>query len=414
MPTNSKDIHPVNPTKRFEIIDIIRGFALFGVLLANIRWTSQDFALTNAQLEAISLTEINVWLDGFILTFIEFKFYTLFSILFGLGFAMQLNKSEEKQLNIVPIFRRRMFILFVIGIVHATLVWFGDILHIYAALGFVLMLFRNASNATLIKWILGIGILTGLLPFIDWLIQSYVDPVANTVDYEAIKSMRFESLSSTNWIDVMRLNTEWNMAEYTNLRIGGDGIFYWYLNVFWKFLLGFYMGRNLMLQRAQEQLGKFKKLFVYGGVLGLIGCLAWSISSFVFDRWLPSNESPLSISALLLEFGVLALSMSYLSALVLLYFKTGFSKQLAYLAPLGRMALTNYLMQSVCIIVVFYGVGLNQLGKIGTFYCLVATILIFGLQIAISKWWLSKFKFGPMEWLWRSLTYGKWQRFRIR
>lgn len=414
MSTISKAINPVNPTERFEIIDIIRGFALLGVLLSNIRWTSQDFALTNSQLEAVPFAEINTWVDWFTLSFIEFKFYTLFSILFGLGFAIQFNKSKEKKINVIPAFRKRMFVLLIIGMVHATLLWFGDILHIYALLGFVLILFRNANNATLIKWIVGIGLLAGLLPFIGWLIESYLYPIANPENYEAIKNQRFESLSNTNWIDVIRLNTEWNIVEYTNLHIGGDGIFYWYLNVFWKFLLGFYIGRNQILQRAQEHLGRFKKLFIYGGILGLIGCLTWSISSFVFDVWLPNNESPLSISALLLELGVLALSMSYLSALVLLYFKTGFNKQLKYLAPLGRMALTNYLMQSVFIAFIFYGVGLNLLGKIGSFYCLLATILIFGLQIIISKWWLSKFQFGPIEWLWRSLTYGKWQGFKIR
>ena len=413
MSTTSRDVHPVNPAKRFEIIDIIRGFALFGVLLANIRWTSQDFALTDAQLEAIPYAKINTWIDGFTLLFIEFKFYTLFSILFGLGFAIQLNKYSEKQINIIPVFRKRMFVLFIIGIMHATLLWFGDILHIYALLGFVLILFRNVSNTKLIKWIAGIGILSGLLPFMSWLIQSYLEPIAHPVNYEAIKNLRFESLSSTNWMDVVRLNTEWNIKEYTDLHLGGDGIIYWYLSVFWKFLLGFYLGRNRILQRAQEHLRQFKKLFVYGGILGLIAGLTWTISLFVFDVWLPNNEFPLSITALPLEFGVLALSLSYLSALVLLYFTTGFNKALAYLAPLGRMALTNYLMQSVCIVFIFYGVGLGQLGKFGTLHCLLASILIFGLQIVISKWWLSKFRFGPMEWLWRSLTYGKWQNFKM-
>ena len=413
MSMTSNTIHPVNPAKRFEIIDIIRGFALFGVLLANMRWTSQDFALTNEQLASIPLSKMNVWADGFILSFIEFKFYTLFSILFGLGFALQFNKSKEKKIDIIPVFRKRMFVLFIIGIAHATLLWFGDILHIYALLGFVLILFRNASNPTLVKWIIGMGLLVGLLPFMGWLIQTYLEPMANPENYEVIKNLRFERMTSTNWIDVIRLNTEWNIAEYTDFHIGSDGLVYWDLNVFWKFLLGFYMGRNLILQRAQEHLGRFKKLFIYGGVLGLIGCLTWSISSFAFDTWLPSSESPLSIAALFLEFGVLALSLSYLSALVLLYFKTGFNRQLAYLAPLGRMALTNYLLQSIFIVGIFYGIGFNLLGKIGSFYCLLATMLIFGLQILISKWWLSKFQFGPIEWLWRSLTYGKWQRFKI-
>jgi uncharacterized protein len=122
------------------------------------------------------------------------------------------------------------------------------------------------------------------------------------------------------------------------------------------------------------------------------------------------DSSPfIAASWILIEIGILGLALAYLSALVLLFQRPAWKRRLSLLAPVGRMALTNYLAQSFLIVAVFYGVGLGLMGKIGTAVCIPIAIFFFAVLTAVSRWWLGRFRFGPAEWLWRSLTYGRAQ-----
>ena len=229
----------------------------------------------------------------------------------------------------------------------------------------------------------------------------------------AEKTARFVALSKGNWLDVIRVNWTFNRDEYTSFELGFDAQAYWYLSVLSKFLLGFVIGRRKLLQNADQHLALFCRALPWTLAIGLLGNAYWAGAQCISDVWLPKHPSLwVVLSWLFVEFSALALSLAYLSALVLLFQRPAWRRSLEYLAPVGRMALTNYLMHSFFFAFLFYSVGLGLLGKVGATGCLLLGLAIFGFQIALSKWWLNRLRFGPVEWLWRSLTYGKIQPMR--
>ena len=406
---------PTPPDARFEIIDIVRGFALFGVLLANMVWTTQSFALTDGQRAALPSASIDRLASSLVTLLVDYKFYTLFSMLFGLGFAMQLSRAAGRSQKLLPVYARRLAILFFLGAAHGTLLWFGDILHTYALVGLVLILFRNRSDRVVLGWALGIAALVAVLPLLQWTAGAVgtAEVGADAVG-ETAAAARFAALSGDSWSDIVDVNWGFHRDEYGHPSFGFDGIIYWYLSVLWKFLLGFFIGRRMLLQEAERHLGLFRRLLPWALGIGLATNAVWSFSYWVFGVTIPDHSSALVRMAWIpIELGMLALSLAYLSGLVLLHQRPGWRRWLGTLAPMGRMALTNYLSQSVLLVALFYGVGLGLLGRAGTAACVVFSIVIFALQVAFSGWWLKRFRFGPAEWAWRSLTYGRRQPLRL-
>lgn len=147
---NSQSLAPIGAAERIELIDVVRGFALYGVLLANLIWISQEGAVTPAQVAALPTATVDRVVRYAVQFFIDWKFYTLFAFLFGLGFSVQLIRAEQRGVAIIPIYVRRLVVLLGFGLAHAYLVWYGDILHHYALLGFVLVLFRKSSDRFLL------------------------------------------------------------------------------------------------------------------------------------------------------------------------------------------------------------------------------------------------------------------------
>jgi uncharacterized protein len=203
------------------------------------------------------------------------------------------------------------------------------------------------------------------------------------------------------------MNAAFQYDFYGHVDLRADENVYWFLAVFWKFLLGFLIGRRLLLQQAERHIPLFRRLLPWALAAGLAGNAVW----LAFEAG-ALGESPTPLTAAIwvpIEIGILGLSLTYLSALVLLFQRPAWKRRLSLLAPVGRMALTNYLAQSFLIVAVFYGVGLGLMGKIGTAVCIPIAIFFFAVLTAVSRWWLGRFRFGPAEWLWRSLTYGRAQ-----
>lgn len=412
-PDDTVATHALTPAAaRFEIVDIVRGFALFGVLLANMVWTTQWFAVTDVQRAALATANIDRNVNLFVFLLIDFKFYTLFAALFGLGFAMQLSRAANRGRNVVPVYCRRLAILFVIGIAHALLLWFGDILHVYALVGLVLILFRNTSDRIVLGWAAGLALLTSLMPLLHWIIPTGASDVAGLGD--KAEAARFAALTSGSWMRVLGANWTFIHGEYRHLEIGFDSTVYLYLSVLWKFLLGFVVGRRMLLQRSGEHVDQYRRLLPWAAAIGIAGNAYLAVSTYAYDIWLPDSSSPVVLLGwILVEVSMFALSLAYLACLVILFHRPTWRKRIGILAPVGRMALTNYLLQSVFLVSLFYGSGLNLLGKAGTSICLLLSVAIFGFQVAASRWWLARFRFGPMEWVWRCITYGKRQPFRL-
>ena len=249
---------PIVPSSRFVLVDIVRGFSLFGVLLANMVWTTQWFALTSAQRTSLPTLELDKALNFLTFFLIDFKFYTLFAMLFGLGFAMQLSRTSKTGRSFLPVYVRRLSILFFIGIGHAFLIWFGDILHLYAIVGFVLILFHKLSDKAILRWAVCLALLTSLMPFLHSI------GLTGFIAHEAADGMstatRFAALASGDWSDIVRVNSSFMREQYPQFEIGFDSTLYLYLSVLWKFLIGFVIGRRMLLQNAGEHISVYRRV----------------------------------------------------------------------------------------------------------------------------------------------------------
>jgi uncharacterized protein len=391
---------PVTADERLVLLDVIRGFTLYGVLLANtVPWYSGWGLLPKAETAARTGIADEIAM-AFLTIFISRKSQTLLTCLFGLGFALQLMRAEARGERGARLFLRRLAGLLLIGAAHVTLVWWGDVLWGYALTGGTLLLFRKRSTRALALW--GIAVVfvpkfVVLLPavhaFFDRIIPAPADPAA--FDAELLVALR-----GHDYVDLVRLQAErgffffWSRApEYIPWMIG-------------HFLLGYAAGRSRVLDDVATHLTAWRKVLACGLALGLAGGAASAVKSyFARHGWIPSTgwKAALVIPE---EVAILAMAAAYVAAIALLMQRAPWRRRLTLLEPAGRMALTTYLSQSVVMTFLFYGWGLGLLGTLGPAASIAITAAVFACQIALSRMWLARFRFGPMEWVWRMITYG--------
>jgi uncharacterized protein len=403
-----KTFTPIEPKQRIEILDILRGFALLGIIFNNMQYLS-GYAFTPFDtLKQIINFQLNEDLYHFLDIIITAKFYTLFSFLFATGFYIQLSKHMEDSTDFLKTYRRRLFILLVIGAVH-SLIWFGDILLSYAIIGFILILFRNVKSKNLLRW--SICILS--LPFlIDLVLLPFSQtPTAigfnNTTPIVHVNypDMTPEAVINTyqngSVVDIFLLNFHNLVWKYMGYFPSGQ-----YFTLFGIFLFGYYLASiGFFTEKSKPIL-----LFMISLIIGLLATFSARILGGSLYRW-PPTLSNILFKFLLLT-GQIFMCISYITFIYKIV-QTSIGKRiLKYLIPMGRMALTNYLFQTIIMIVIFYNYGFNLFGKVGLISTTGIVMLILVLQIIFSNIWLRHFRFGPFEWLWRSLTYKK--RIKIR
>lgn len=400
---------PVQPGERVQIIDILRGFALFGILLVNMALFREPMyaVLFPVDPATPSLDRIVIWLTHFLA---EGKFYTLFSMLFGLGFAIQFSRAEARGSRIVPLYMRRLFVLLLIGMAHAFLIWTGDILILYALLGFPLILFRKARPKTLLIWI-GVILTIYLLIITLFIVGLHFASLEPTLASEIEQSFVAQEMVFAEELErAYQVYTEGSFLEVTQHRIqeylsfatvGGVGML---PSVFIMFLVGLYFGKRRLFEAVEENLPFFRKLLTWGLIIGLPLNLIFAF--LVSGPTSRLGSSPMTYVATLTQIiGAPALSLAYVGGLTLLSRHAAWQGRLQHLAPAGRMALSNYLLQSIICTLIFYGYGLGLMGRVGAAGGLLLAIVIFGLQLLFSRWWMARYRFGPAEWLWRSLSY---------
>ena len=406
----SARLQPVTAQERIQLIDVLRGFALFGVLLANMAWLSgEDLVLTDARAASLPTAAFDHYAKYLINFFVDGKANTIFAFLFGLGFAVQLIRAEERGLSILPVYARRLFVLLLFGLAHMLLLWYGDILHLYALVGFTLLLWRKRKDGTVLKWGLALAVLPwALLSFVPPLLvragAGDVETAAERAAYLQTMEVRLAAFTHGGYWDVVREHFRYNAGEYLfNPAI----LVFATLYVMGRFLVGLYAGRRRVLHEAHLHLPLFRRLLAWGLALGVVGNLVYAATEYLqsADRldessfWWAAAQTPIAV-------GVPAMSCFYVSSIVLLFQREPWRRRLLWLAPVGRMALTNYLTQTLCHLFIFYGfAGLGLMGRVGTSACVPISLAIFTLQILYSRWWLARFRFGPCEWLWRTLTY---------
>jgi uncharacterized protein len=396
-------ISPISSNERIEILDVLRGLAVGGILIGNMQWFSAYGMMPEALAAQAPLADrITHFLVHF---FVEGKFYSIFSFLFGFGFALQIARAQERGDAQAALFKRRLFWLLVIGLLHAYLIWAGDILSVYALMGFVLLLFRTKTNEALLKWafaLMVMPILSYILLYI--LFTSFVTPEA----LAGIKTMQIDMWNNTvqtvpnsGYLEIISgFNLNYIVGRYMGL------IFDMRLpKILAMFLLGFYAYRRGFFQNISDHQPFIRRVLVYGLVLGLVGNAAMAALAGKEAAFPPSLAGIGGVIGY--SFGVPALALGIIALVATLWQKDLSHRLLAFLAPVGRMALTNYLLQSLICVFIFYGFGFGLYGRVGAFRSTLIAISIFLFQILISALWLKYFAYGPMEWIWRQLTYRK-------
>jgi len=354
-------------SKRIDVIDVLRGFALLGILLVHSYHT---FIFKNPDYAS----PVKDLMEPFVNNFISAKFYSIFSFLFGLGFAIQIRSAEAKGVSFTGRYVWRLAILFMIGTLHAV-IFPGDVLRIYACLGGLLLLVNKWSNNKLL-------IFSALLFALSVLI---------IVNKTLLDRATSNYLTSDNVY----------MEQLFNGRL---------LTTASLFLLGLYAGRQNVFAQSTENNQLFKKLALCGVVvIVLISTFtSWANSSGYF-----SDYSFAVIKTASSSIRKIVTSAIYVSAIVLAYYFSSGKKVLDWLTPIGKLGMTTYIIQSVFLFI-FYDVLVHSsiIRSISLEMAMAITILFFFSQILFAKWWLSYFKMGPMEWIWRSLTYFNWQPIR--
>jgi len=396
---------PVASFERVQIIDSLRGLALLGILLVNIQLFSNPIQAAAWSAEAAPAFGDRV--SGWVVRFLaQGKFYSLFSLLFGVGLTIQMRRAERKGVSFVPLYLRRLVVLAAIGLAHALFLWTGDILTLYAVLGFALIPYRKARPRTLLIWaasLLSVSILINvfslaLLEIGGSGLAQHTDHILSQQEAQArVEAERARQVYSTGGlaeITAQRAHDLYFMA-FANLSISP--------NVFAMFLIGVYFGRRQIFQRVDENLSLLRKL-AWGGLAIGVPC------NLAFAE-LGGSASPTGPWAALLAakiaetIGGAAFCLSYLAALLLVARRAGWQKRVGLLAPTGQMALSNYLLQSVTCTLIFYGYGLGLFGKVGTGAGVLLALGVFLGQVVLSSWWMQRCSIGPAEWVWRSLTY---------
>lgn len=398
-------ITPTTSSERIISLDILRGFAILGILIMNIQSMSM---IGSAYLNPYSygdFTGINkiVWIVSHI--FADSKFITIFSILFGAGIVLFTERLKEKGVSSIKLHYRRTFWLLVIGLLHAYLLWYGDILVSYALCALWVVLFRNKKPKTLFIWAFIfifisflINFLTGLsIPYMPEeakqdLMQSWM-PVADEISKEI-------SIYTGSFSDQLGYRIQTALWFQT---------FLFFFSVGWKLtglmLIGIGLYKSGVLN-AEKSNKFYIKLTLFGLIFGylLVGFGLYKNLTHHF-----SLEYSFFIGSQFNSWGSLFVALGYIGVVMLLIksFKKGWLAK--SLQAVGQTALSNYIIQTILGTLIFYGHGLGLFGQVERWQQILIVIGVWTLQLIISPLWIKYFKFGPFEWLWRSLTYWKIQ-----
>jgi uncharacterized protein len=424
--TGEQFFGPTRTGDRIEVLDVIRGYALWGVLLINM----MNFGALEVDLWTDHTNHFTYWAQRF---FFEQKSWRLFSFMFGLGFAIQMIRADDRGVRFVSVYTRRLAVLLGIGTLHSFV--YSSILVPYACYGFVLMFFRKTSPRALLVWV--------VILLMFWPVDQHVTRVWNRShppDPELATETRLrneaetevgtdrgqarrraradgtllEFLAANRRIVLSRLTEILDWDEYR----GSEST----IGKFAMFLLGLYVGRRRIFQQIDQHRRFVRKVLWWGLGLGLAASLSdWIIRDFVCQVdaiWREDpclNELHPAVTfgrAVVWSFGASAFSFFYAALIAVLFERPRWRRILAPLGAVGRTALTNYVLQTILFSLVFAGFGFGQQARLGSAPVFAIAALIYAIELPFSVWWLKHFQFGPLEWLWRTLTYMRLQPMR--
>ncbi len=406
--SDSNGIAPIEPTERIIALDALRGFAVLGILLMNI----QSFAMIQAAyLNPTALGDLvglNKWVWIFSHVFADQKFMTLFSILFGAGIILMTSKTESKGMKAAGLHYRRTFWLLCIGLVHAYLLWYGDILVVYAFCSLVAFLFRKLSpKVLLITGLLIVSVSSILYLFFGLSIGFWPPEAINETmtswQPEAAQVAKEIAAYQGGWLGQMELRVPASLEFHTFIFLIWAG---------WR--AGGLMLIGMALYKWGVLTGNFSKktyllMMSFGLLIGL-PVVSYGVFANFEANW--TLEFSMFLGSQFNYWGSLFVGMGYIGAAMLI-FTSGFAEKITRLfADVGRMALTNYLSQTLICVIIFYGYGFGLFATVERKIQILIVLGIWLFQLIASKLWLRYFQFGPAEWLWRTLTYFNLQPMR--
>ncbi len=386
---------------RLAQVDALRGFALFGILVVNIGVFASPFYGAGVP-DPVYSRPVDLAVGWLIAWLFETKFYLLFSFLFGYSFTLQMAAAERGGAAFTPRFLRRLAGLAVLGGVHAVLFYQGDILVTYALLGLGLLLCRRMDPRRALRVSLWLIVLAATL----WAVLgglAFLDPLPAdyAAQYHADALSAIEAYRGTIGTTIAQHVKELTEAVwFTVLLVQGPFVFA-------MFLAGLALGRRQALADPWRQPRALGLLCALGLLPGLAGSAVYATTG------LPSAGSAWELPGLAADLLTAPLlSMSYAAAFLLALRTRPGARLGAWLAPAGRMALTNYLMQSVVCAFLFTAWGLRLFATVSPLACFVIAVAIFAAQLPLSAWWLRRHAYGPVEWFLRALTLGAWPAWR--
>jgi uncharacterized protein len=395
---------PIEAGERIEVLDTIRGFALLGILIMNMPafnaslFLGSDAALWPHWWDRWTALVRDVIFSG--------KFNSMFSMLFAIGFTIQLERLQAREpQRALRIYLRRLFWLFVFGIVHACVFWAGDVLHMYALLGLLLVALHGASDRAIV------ALIVACLSY-PALIGTIRIALSTPEDLQVIVAVTQQAVSADNaafghgsFVDTVRRSTEAMILFYEHpLRLG---LVPGYVQFFTTMLLGLLLGRHRFFQSIATRLPLVRRIQWWSLGIGLL-----CGSSFVIWRATVANPMDPDIGRILADTGYVlgrvAIMSFYVATIVRAVCNERWRVRLAPITATGRMPLTNYLLQTLIAAVLFYNWGFGLWGEVGPALDMVLAVAIFFvIQVPFTQWWLRRFQQGPMEYLWRVLTYGR-------
>ncbi|WP_414043854.1 DUF418 domain-containing protein [Macrococcus animalis] len=378
--------------KRIESIDILRGMSIIGILFMNIVGFHMNEVYTDPLMYFDS--PVDQWLYKLNILFIHNSFYPIFAFLFGFGLAIMAENITRRGNNFIPVLYRRTAALLVFGLLHGFFLFYGDILNVYAVLGFIAILFLLLPNV--------ITLIAALLLAVIYMFRSF--PVMISVfmqpDFFGKEFYGFEQ-SQNEWIKVMTSGDFGNILQYNQeffyqgfTAINPDTTIGYFLSIMPFILMGMYVKRADLLKAIVENK---KTMLVLSFVFAILG--------ITLKYLMITYEINASASSEYIYYGGVMLSISYIIWVTLLTEYAPIKKAFTPFLLMGKMSFTLYIMQSIIMFIVFYGFKLYGQLTIAQVYLVAIAIVMF--QIVFTTLYFKKFKQGPLEWIWRKITYLK-------
>lgn len=390
----------MTPAGRLETVDRIRGVALFGILLFNIQTYALFAFLTPPQVYDLGLDRPSLYpyVQFLVQVLVKGQFYTIYSFLFGFSFYLILQKSQRLGLDANVVFKRRLWMLLLFGLLHGLVFWFGDVLHKYALLGFTLLYFNRKSAAVVVRWMAALAagvVVFNVLKAVFTPEQTAPDPAMEKVIMQVVDTWQHGSV-----VEVWQLQKLGVAMLWVKSAMGGLATL---VHFEIMFLLGLLAGRQQVFSRIAEMAPAWNRAMVWMVPSALI-VKGIGASALLNSAWFPGKYGELF--RVLNEFiGTPLLALVYLWALSVL-FEGRSSRVLTWIGNAGRLGLTNYLAQTLICMVLFYGYAFGLSGQLTLSQALAVAVPIYACQVAFSNIWLRLYRVGPIERLWQRLTYG--------